>query len=110
MTIPFTSTAWGDCTEPVAGGEVATLTCIPVLMANIIGAFMAFAGLVALIFIIWGGIKYTSSKGDPQAIDSAKKTITWAIVGLVFIIFSYVILTFIEDITGANITQQNLTQ
>lgn len=100
MEIPFLSQEWTGCTETVAGNEVATLSCIPIVMTNIIMALLAFSGFVAVIFIIWGGIKYSSSRGDPQAVESAKKTITWAIIGLVFILLSLALLSIIKSVTG----------
>lgn len=97
MEINFFSSDWGDCVE----NGVATLRCIPIVLGNIINALLVLAAVVALIFIIYSGIKYISSQGDPQAIDSARKTLTWAIIGLVFIVLSFAILQFVINLTGA---------
>lgn len=88
---------WGECV--VAG--VATLRCIWPLFNNVVNASIILSGVVALYFIIMGGIKYITSRGDPEAIEGARKTITFALIGLVFIIFSFVIFNFfLYDLIG----------
>ena len=56
---------------------------------------LLLAGIGALILLIYGGYKYMISRGDPEAVKSARETITSAIIGLLFIIFSLVILQVI---------------
>lgn len=89
--------SWDQCLE---NGDVATLACIPVIVRNIISAALAFSGLVALILIIYAGILYISSKGDQAKIDTAKKTLTYAIIGLVVIFLSFFIISIISSLTG----------
>ena len=104
MNIPIFSSAWSSCTDKtsVPGQEVATLNCIPVILGNIINALLGLAGVVALILIIWGGISYISARGDAQGVEAAKKRITWAIIGLLIVVFSFAILGFIRTLTGVN--------
>jgi len=46
-----------------------------------------FIGLsLSLIFIIIGGIKYSTARGDSNSIDGAKKTITNALIGVVVVL------------------------
>ena len=87
---------WSTCLE----GDVATLRCVPIIIQNVINAALIFAGVVALIFIIYSGIKFISSKGDPQGVDAAKKTLTYAIIGLIIVFLSFFILQIISDVTG----------
>lgn len=57
---------------------------------------MLFAiGILAVIMIIWGGIRYVLSGGDSTAISAAKKTILYAVVGLVVAILAYAIVNFV---------------
>lgn len=53
------------------------------------------AGIVAVIIIIIGGIRYAASGGDASGIQSAKNTIMYAIVGLVVIIMAAAITSFV---------------
>jgi len=56
---------------------------------------LSLAGVGALGLLIYGGYNYMVSRGDPERIKGARETITSAIVGLLFIIFSLVILQVI---------------
>jgi hypothetical protein len=50
------------------------------------------AGTVAAIYIILGAYNYFTAFGNDEKAGQAKKTITWAIVGLVVIILCRLIL------------------
>lgn len=87
---------WGDC----AAGGVAQLSCIPIVFQNVVTAALMFAGVVAVIMIVYGGIRYITSRGDPKAVEGARNTLTWAIIGLVVIILSFLIINFISFFTN----------
>ena len=53
------------------------------------------AGIVAVIIIIVGGIRYTTSNGDAAKVKSAKNTILYAVAGLVVIISAAAITNFV---------------
>lgn len=65
------------------------------LVTNIFNAVLAIAGAVAVVFIVWGGIQYTLSQGDPGKIKKAKDTLLYSIVGLIIVMFSFVILNYV---------------
>src|SRR5438034_4343205 len=79
---------------------IATIHCVNVVIQNIIGAAFLFAGSVAAIVIILGGIKYIRSQGNPEGIKSAQQTITYGLIGLVIVIFAFGIVSFIESVAG----------
>lgn len=59
--------------------------------------FIFFGALViALIFLIWGGIKWLASGGDKTAVEEARNHITAAIIGLVIIFLAYLIINVIS--------------
>jgi len=70
---------------------------IPKLLGNIISIASFISGVVAVIFIIVGGIRYITSAGNARAREGAQKTLIYAIGGLVLSISAYGILTFIQD-------------
>jgi hypothetical protein len=53
------------------------------------------AGIVAVLAIMYGGVRYTLSGGDSGNVKSAKDTILYAIVGLVVIIMAAAITDFV---------------
>lgn len=83
-------------------GDVATLACIPYVFQNVVTAALLFAGVVAVFFIVYAGIRYITSRGDPKAVEGAKNTLTWAIIGLIVILLSFFIINFIGFFTRAS--------
>lgn len=60
-----------------------------------LGVLLAAAGVLSTIFLVLGGIKYTSSNGDPAKVAGAKNTITYAIIGLIISITAGLIVGFV---------------
>jgi hypothetical protein len=65
------------------------------LMQNIISTLLVVLGMIAVVMIVIGGIRYTTSNGDPSQVKSAKDTILYAVVGLVVAIMAYAIVNFV---------------
>ena len=59
---------------------------------------IGIAGAVALIFVVYGGISYTTSAGDPGKLQQAKKIITYALIGLAIVALSEMIVIFVSGI------------
>lgn len=53
------------------------------------------AGIVAVIIIVLGGIRYTSSNGDPGSVKAAKDTVLYAVVGLVVVVMAAALTDFV---------------
>lgn len=66
-------------------------------LKNIQGWMLGFAGALAILFIVIGGVKMITSSGNPKQLESAKKTLTYAIIGLVVILLFSVILNLIAN-------------
>lgn len=93
----FAQSAWGgDC---VING-VATIQGIGCLLANIFNVFISVLGIIAFMMLIVGGFKYMLSGGNSKGIESARSTITFAIVGIVVALSAFIILNLIADFTG----------
>lgn len=59
-----------------------------------INLFSLVVGVVAVIMLIIGGLKYVTSNGDSGAVSSAKNTIIYAVVGLVVVVLAQAIVSF----------------
>ena len=68
---------------------------VEVIIKNIINIMLYVVGAAAVIMLIWGGIRYTTSGGNQAAVTSAKNTILYAIIGLVIAIFAFAIVNFV---------------
>ena len=79
-----------------------------VIMGVIIILFV-ISVIVALIFLIWGGLKWIFSGGDKTAVESARNTIIAAIIGLVIVFASFFLLNLVTQVLlGAPITNVSL--
>lgn len=70
---------------------------------NTITNVLLFAvGAISVIMLIIGGIRYVVSGGDSTAVQSAKNTILYAIVGIVICLLAYAAVSFvIGSFTGS---------
>lgn len=59
---------------------------------------IGISGAIALIFIVYGGIAYTTSGGDPSKLQKAKNIILYALIGLVIVALSELIVSFVAGI------------
>ena len=89
---------------------VATLRGLEGLFENVVGVILGFAGIAVFLLLVAGGFKFITSGGDPKGVEDAKKTITYAIAGFVVIALAYLILVFIKQITGVDVTQFKIVQ
>jgi Na+/H+ antiporter NhaD/arsenite permease-like protein len=68
---------------------------VPGFIETIVNTILIVLGMIAVIMIIIGGIRYTTSNGDASNIKSAKDTILYAVIGLIVAILSYAIVNFV---------------
>ncbi len=85
--------AGADCAAPTGAkstlfGPSGTFTVITNTLIFIIGA-------VAVIMLIIGGFRYVLSSGNADAVQSAKNTILYAIIGIVVAVLAYAIVNFV---------------
>ena len=64
------------------------------VITNILNAVIAVSGLVAVVFIIVGGINYMTSAGETQKLEKSKKTILYAVIGLAVCALSFAIVNW----------------
>ncbi|MDQ5982868.1 MAG: hypothetical protein QG549_866 [Patescibacteria group bacterium] len=63
---------------------------------NTITNVLLFAvGAISVIMLIIGGIRYVVSGGDSTAVQSAKNTILYAVVGIVICLLAYAVIGFV---------------
>ena len=84
------------------GAEAARADGMPADLFGETGAFrqitktiLYIVGILAVIMLIWGGIRYVVSGGDSKKVTDAKNTILYAIIGLVISFFAFAIVNFI---------------
>ena len=68
------------------------------MVTNLIQWVIAIVGVVAVIFIVYGGILYATSSGDPAKVKKAKDTILYAVIGLIIVALAEIITAFVSGI------------
>ena len=77
-----------------SGGDGAAV------LKNGITIFLTLVAVASVIFLILGGIKWIMAAGDKSKLDSARKTITYAIIGLVISFLAFFIINTIGGLFG----------
>ncbi len=78
-----------------AGAGITTSKQLPEIIGTIINVVLGFMGIVLLFYLIYGGFLWMTSGGESKGVDAAKKMIQNAIIGLVIIVSSYAISSFV---------------
>ena len=84
-----------QCDTTTAGSDE-----INTFLANGINLFSLIVGIVAVVMIIIGGLKYITSGGDSGNVTSAKNTILYAVIGLIIVVLAQVIVRFVINQTN----------
>ena len=79
------------------GFQPGNLT-IAYLLAVFLRISLIIAGILFLIYLVWGGFKWLMSSGEKAKLTNAKDHITSALAGLILIIFVLVIIGLINEI------------
>ena len=61
------------------------------------------ASIIALIFIVLGGIRWITSEGDPKNIAAARSQIIYAVIGLCVVFLAYGIVNIVMGIFGVKL-------
>jgi hypothetical protein len=78
----------GICSSADGRTVAGTLQQVTDVLIFIIGA-------VAVIMVIVGGIRYVTSSGDQSALQGAKNTIMYSLIGVVVAFMAYALVRFI---------------
>lgn len=78
-----------DCSQPDGVPNVNST------LENAVNLLSVVVGVISVIMIIIGGLKYITSGGDSSKVSSAKDTILYAVIGLVVVAMAQVIVRFV---------------
>jgi len=86
----------------ITGGNIRNIGKVPiatqdifVLLAQIINILLLVAGVVAFLFLLWGGFQYLTAGSNEDQATNGRKIIINAIIGIVIIFLSYSIVSFV---------------
>jgi hypothetical protein len=90
---------WYACLPKDADGhpKLTQLSDVWLIAFPLLESAIKLAAYVAVGFILWGGIRFIKSQGNPGEITSARDTIRDAIIGLAICLSSVAIVQFLAS-------------
>jgi len=76
-------------------GQASSLFGTEGILTKIINTVLFAVGLISVVMLIYGGVRYTVSGGAADAVKNAKNTILYAIVGVVISLLAYAIVNWV---------------
>ena len=78
---------------------------VTTILTNLLSWLLGIFGILSIMAFVISGIQYLSSAGSDDMIKTAKKNMTWSIVGILVGLSGYVIIKAIAAaLTGSSIT------
>ncbi len=81
----------GQTCEPI----INSFRDILLIAAAILEILLRVATFVAIVFIVYGGIRYVISQGEPDRVATAQGTILNAVIGLVIAVVATAVVSFV---------------
>lgn len=70
----------------------------PAKLTALLTYFFGLIAAISFLMIVIGGFRYVISIGDPQKITTARKTITYSVIGLVISLSALAIVSFVISV------------
>jgi len=65
------------------------------ILTRVIQIFIYFVSVASVIVIILAGLRFITAQGDPNSVSTAKKSIFYAIVGLLVAVLAQIMVLFV---------------
>ncbi len=72
-------------------------------IAGAIAFLLGIAGVVAFLFLLWGGLQWILAGGDKEGTEKARKKITSALIGLAIVFSAYALIFIIRALFNINV-------
>ena len=88
--------------DPILGGlNYATIAGwgtqdLRVSIARTIRIILGFLGIIAVVIVIWAGLRWMTAGGNEDKVTKAKGILTAGLIGLFIILAAYAIATFVS--------------
>jgi type IV secretory pathway VirB2 component (pilin) len=80
------------------GSAIQPTESMTSILGHVAGWMTGIIGTIAVILVIIGGIQYAMALGDQEKINTSKRTILYAVVGLIIALLSYVIVPLVAKL------------
>ena len=108
----FSSRLLASATSVQEGANAARADGMPTELIGDNGVFrritntvLLIVGLISVIMLVYGGLRYILSGGDSKKVTDAKNTILYSIIGLIISMLAYAIVHFVlNSVIGVGTT------
>ena len=100
-----------DATGKSTATDIAGILCnlggpnIANTIRNIVVFFVILAVVIALLYLVYGGIKWITSRGEKDQVEAARNHVIAAIVGLIVVFLAIFILSIVLAAFGIKFDQ-----
>ena len=77
---------------------------LPTLAGNVLGTALSFIGVLFFALMVFGGFMWMTARGNEEQTKKALSTITAAVIGLIIVLSSYTITSFVFKSVGIQST------
>lgn len=81
-------------------GPLEGINTISDIVNKLTQFLVPLAAVILFFILVWGGIGFILSRGDPEKVKSARAKLTAGIVGFILLIASYLIVKLISSMFG----------
>jgi hypothetical protein len=78
-------------------------TKLSTVLSDLFIIIFYLAGFLTFFWLVWGAFQYIFAGGDKEKLGKARARMTWAIVGLFFVILAYTLTVFVFQVLKPNI-------
>ncbi len=90
----------GQPQPPGCAGGVAQTVSINSIISSVLNLLLFVSFVIALVFLIIGGIKWMMSGGDKEGSGKAKETVTSALIGLAVVLGAWILINILLNFFG----------
>lgn len=83
-----------------AGGSIGDI------VSGLVVYLFPLAGLLLLLYLLFGGLQMMTSAGDPKKMEGAKQKLTNALIGFIIVFTSYWIVQIVGKVLGIEIISE----
>ena len=91
--------------KAVGGSNSSATLQVDDIVLAVVNWLLFAVGVISVIMLIVGGIKYATSAGDSNKVTSAKNTIMYAIIGLAVAVLAFAIVGFVMNTLNGGTVQ-----
>lgn len=95
-----------DLRSAADAGEIAPVNDFGTALSGGLSALLFGAGLLTFGYMLWGALDWILSQGDQGKVESARKKITQAVIGLVLLASTLAIFFLVQSFLGVEIIKQ----